>query len=172
MRTLACLLVVLLSLPVAAEVYKWVDEKGVIHYTDQPPSKNAKPAKLPVLQTYEAGALPALEQVAAPDKEAAEPAPWEVKILSPSPEQTFRGEAQGQVPVAVAVSPGLLDGQQLVYYLNGAVQGSPNPSTSYTLSGLERGAHTVAVGLVNAAGQELARSATVTVHMKPPIVKP
>lgn len=33
----ACLLALLLATPAAAEVYKWVDEQGVTHYSQQPP---------------------------------------------------------------------------------------------------------------------------------------
>ena len=36
----------------ADSVYRWVDKDGVIHYGGQPPSKDAKPAALPEIQTY------------------------------------------------------------------------------------------------------------------------
>lgn len=32
------LLLTLLALPCHAAIYKWVDEKGVTHYTEQPPA--------------------------------------------------------------------------------------------------------------------------------------
>lgn len=168
MRILFCLML-LYSASAPAEVYKWVDEKGVIHYTDQPPAKDAQPAQLPPLQTYRGEAVPPAGNVATAPVVA--PLPLEVKILSPAPEQTFRGDAEGQVSVSVAVSPALLEGQQLVYYLNGAAQGEPNPGTSYTFTGVQRGAHSIAVALLDKSGQEIARSAPITVHMKPPIIK-
>ena len=31
-----------MALPTSADIYKWVDETGEIHYTDQPPPPNAK----------------------------------------------------------------------------------------------------------------------------------
>jgi hypothetical protein len=37
---LICLLAI--GLPAAADVYKWVDEAGEVHYSDQPPPPNAK----------------------------------------------------------------------------------------------------------------------------------
>lgn len=36
------LLLCLLALPVCAELYKWTDENGKIHYSDQPPPANVK----------------------------------------------------------------------------------------------------------------------------------
>ncbi len=37
-----------LSLPAADSIYKWVDEDGSIHYSDQPPSQVYKPEKVKV----------------------------------------------------------------------------------------------------------------------------
>ena len=46
MKTLSVLLVCLLSAaPVYAELYKWVDEKGGVHYSDQPGKGNVKTEK-------------------------------------------------------------------------------------------------------------------------------
>lgn len=42
--------------PAAAEVYKWVDAQGRLHYGDKPPP-GAQPAELPDIQVYE-GAQP------------------------------------------------------------------------------------------------------------------
>jgi len=33
------LLMAILALPIEAGIYKWVDEKGVVHFSDQPPEK-------------------------------------------------------------------------------------------------------------------------------------
>lgn len=44
---LACALFLALEMPVAAQVYKWVDANGVTHYSERPqPSGNAKELKL------------------------------------------------------------------------------------------------------------------------------
>src|SRR5215470_9913340 len=55
---LACPLVL------AATVYKWVDETGVVHYSDQP-HPNAEKVHVEAAQTYKAGAIPAAAQPAA-----------------------------------------------------------------------------------------------------------
>ena len=58
MRALALMLALIFALPAAAEVYRWVDENGVVHYTDKPPAPGAEPAKLPKLQKMPSGQLP------------------------------------------------------------------------------------------------------------------
>ena len=74
--------------------------------------------------------------------------------------------------MSVNVSGEVQSGQGLVYYLDGTAQNTaPTPSTAYLLTGVERGEHSIAVALVGADGQEVARSAAVTIHMKPPSAK-
>lgn len=174
MRILLLASLFLVAASVNAAVYKWVDEKGVVHYTDQPPTENAKPATLPPLQTYKERAKPKPGNLEKPDNGTLSPAaaPAAVlKITSPAPEETFRGEAQRQVSVSVQVTPPLTDGQFLIYHLDGVAKSGPTTETSYTLAEVERGAHTVSVTMVDAAGKPIARTESVTVHMKPPIVK-
>lgn len=174
MRNLIILLSLLISISASAQVYKWVDEKGVVHYTDQPPTQNAKPAKLPPLQTYKGGAVPNnLDKFAKPvaGSKAAASGAATIKILSPGPDETYRSDSESSVPVSVLVSPSLAEGEMLAYYLNGAVQGAPTRSASFTINNVERGSHNISVGLVSAGGQEIARSATVTVHMKQNVIQ-
>ena len=160
--------------PAKGEVYKYVDEKGVVHYTDKPPSDDARPAPLPPLQTYKGGTAPDLGRFsskapasAAPRSDAAEVL---VQLVTPSADETFRG-GERTVPVAVMVTPALTDKQRLVYYLDGTPRSPATTDTAYSFTEVDRGAHTAAVAVVDAAGNELARSSTVTFHVKPPIVK-
>jgi len=47
MRKFSLLLLLFLAMPVHAEVYKWTDDSGAVHYTDQPPPKTkTEPRKL------------------------------------------------------------------------------------------------------------------------------
>jgi len=46
------------SLALAATVYKWVDENGIVHYSDQP-HPNAQKVGVQPAQTYKAGDVPA-----------------------------------------------------------------------------------------------------------------
>lgn len=156
----------------AGEVYKWVDDKGVVHYSDKPSSRNAAPAKLPPLQTYKGGTPPDLRRFdkgGAPGRAPAAADAPQLQLVTPAPEETFRG-AERTVPVAVLVTPSLKAGQQIVFMLDGK-PAEPVADTSYAFTGVDRGAHTASAALVDASGNELARSGQVTFYVKPPIVR-
>jgi len=182
MRTFALLLAMLPALalgqdpaePVAPpkkatkdQVYKWVDKDGVIHYSGQPPTDNVKPAKLPPLQTYKGGTNPNLSKFDKPVAKGAAGAA-QIEVVTPSHDETFRG-GERVVPVAVMVTPQLRDGQNLIYMLDGVPQSPPTPDTSYALTEVERGTHTVTVSVVDANGEQLGTSTGVTFHMKPTV---
>ena len=42
----------LLAGAATAEMYKWVDERGVIHFTDRQPSSTVVPGGVEVITTY------------------------------------------------------------------------------------------------------------------------
>ena len=48
-RTVTTLAVVIAGAPAWAQVYKWVDERGVTHYSDQAPPKQAAEKKLDIV---------------------------------------------------------------------------------------------------------------------------
>lgn len=166
---LASLLVLVAGAAGAADpVYKWVDENGVIHYTDKPPSDNAKPAKLPPLHTYKSGTNPNLSKFDKGAQGGKAMGAAQIELVTPGPDETFHG-AQRTVPIAVVVTPQLKEGQKLIYLLDGAPQATPTTNTSFAFTEVDRGAHTASVMLVDAAGNQLASSKTVTFHVKPPI---
>ena len=47
------------------------------------------------------------------------------------------------MPVAVVVTPQLVEGQKLIYLLDGTPASAPTTDTSFALTGVERGSHTV-----------------------------
>lgn len=164
MRIAFGLLLLLVGLAAQAQVYKWVDENGVVHYTDQPPAKNAEPARLPPLQTFKGGALPKLDNSAGAE-DTVRPVPTKVRIASPTPDETFRSDSEGQVTVSVVVSPELKPEQALVYYVDGVAQGEAIRDYRFTVQNLERGSHSLSVAVVEGK-KEVSRSAPVTIHMK------
>lgn len=159
----------------AAEVYRHVDKEGVVHYSDQPPAKGAKPIVLPPIQVVgPVGGRPTAGSAAA--AAATEPdltgsAPLSVSIMSPTPDQTFRADDR-LLPVSVRMNQPLPEGHGLLYLLDGTAQNTePTRALNFTLNGVERGEHMIAVATVDASGKEVARTAPVIVHMKPPTVQ-
>lgn len=56
MRILVAALLLAAALPAAAQQYRWVDEKGRVHYTDTPPPPTAKSAQKKQLRGNTVGA--------------------------------------------------------------------------------------------------------------------
>lgn len=173
--SLSCLGLILAASATAADVYRWVDDKGVVHYGDKPQHPGDQPVQLPQLQTYKSGtappgfANPADSSSSAAAKGKPPAAATAIAITAPEADETIR-DADGRVQVNVSGQAG--HGQGLVYYLDGAAQNAaPTAATSYLLSGVERGDHSISVALVGADGQEVLRSAEVTIHMMPPIAR-
>jgi len=148
-----------------ADIYKWVDEDGVTHYSDRPSKQGAERAELERLQIIEGGAVRRQNR----DKPSAA-APGDTPQLSidrPRPEETFRA-SDGSVPAAVSVRPSLASGQRLLYRVDGrTVGGGSTKRTRVNVTGLDRGSHTLQVVVV-AGEREIARSEAVTFHLKPP----
>lgn len=169
--TLLALTLVSLCALGADPVYRWTDDKGVVHYTDKPPSKDAKPAQLPPLQTVPTYKAP--KAAAAPAKPAGPPpSQFSVAIVSPTPDQTVL-DLNGNLKVAVNVMPGLVKGFGLTYYVDGAAQNArPLPETTFQANGVGNGSHTIVVAMVDAAGKEVARSPEIRVNLQHPLTAP
>ena len=155
-----CLLAPLSS---AQTVYRHVDQQGNITFSDQ-----AAPGA-------EAITLRKAQTIAPPRAGAFRPAPpanqgaWagydRLAIIRPLDEQTIVGAAQGNFDVLVDLKPALRASDTLVLLLNGApARRAKTPN--FTLSNLERGAHTLRVAISNAREKLLQRSDPVTVHVK------
>ena len=171
MRMLALLLLLLAGSATAA-VYKHVDENGTIRYTDQPPSKNAKPMDLPPVQTI--GGEPVTtdkETEGGADAPAADtPARagyTSVELTSPAADQTFNN-ANPQVIASVAIEPALHPGDRVIFLVDGLPFAAQPGQTSTELSGLERGSHSVQAVIVNASNAIQAQTDPNTFHLHLP----
>ena len=159
------ILFVLLAASVHADVYKSVNEKGEVIYSDQP-TPNAKRMKLPELPIYTAPPLP----VSPGAKDTAQPPvanPYKsVKIVAPENDATIR-DNQGIVRVEVALDPALMskDGHKIQFFLNGEPHGIPVDTTSISFSNLDRGTYTLSTSVVNSDGVVLTSSDPVLFHL-------
>ena len=172
MRTVIVLSLMLATLPAAAGVYRWTDDKGVVHYSDNAPNPNAQPADLPKLQTFDSKSLTKGAPIdngstaATADSSAVKPDDVRPIIMSPDQDETIRDVSNG-VTISVK-APG---NPSLVYYYDGKRQNDqPTASTSYLIDNVERGTHTLEVAAVDPNGKEIVRSAKVTIPAMPPSV--
>lgn len=154
----------------SAQVYRWTDAQGVVHYSDTPHTRDQAPAQLPDLQSFHSPvgvdsptSTSPVQAAASPS--AGVPAP---RITQPADGATIR-DAQNELPVAVAVV--LNSGQGLIYYVDGKPQNTtPTQAMTTVLGDVWRGTHQLSVAVVDAQGHVVSQSSPVTVYMKPPTV--
>ena len=170
---------VLLASAATGEIYKWVDDKGVVHYGDQPPRPGARPLKdLPGLTTY---TPPPVQPSASHEPKPAAVAPRQLpealarqlqsaagydtlKIISPEEQGTVRS-SPGVVPIFVALDPPLRKGDYFKVVLDGKPWPGRFHSTVIRLQNVDRGAHTVAVGVYGADGRRLLQTSPRTFYL-------
>jgi hypothetical protein len=175
MRTLTALALLLAAGTAFGDVYRWVDDKGVVHYSDKAPSKDAKPTELPPVQTFKPQAVTSGQPLGGPtttvnsNGDQSGSSGYRPNVAQPAANDTLR-DAEGRVNVVVG-NPSGDQGILYVYYLDGAAKSPPTQASSFELAGVERGEHHVAVAATDTSGRELSRSAPVTFYQKPPTVK-
>lgn len=141
----------------AQEAYRWVDEDGVVHYSDRP-RDGAEQIELPTpnvaatRQVTRPAAAPSDEE---PAEEAAVVRYESIEILSPVAEDTL-WNIEGVLSVSVALSPALQPGHQVRAYHNG--QMTPVSGTSFQLQEVWRGVHNIQVEVVDDTGKLMIRS--------------
>jgi hypothetical protein len=168
-RRLLTLTSLVCSLAVAATVYKWVDEKGVVHYSDQP-HPNAQKMNVQAAQTYKAGEALAAPGGAPAPADAAQPAPYQgCAIAQPADEQTFTNiEA---LTVVVRTDPALRPGDQIFLMQDGQpLNGGAATGGQFTLSPVERGTHTLQAVVRNSDGGLMCQTPGVTYNVHQPSV--
>jgi hypothetical protein len=154
----------LLACPLASAgpVYKWVDENGVIHYSDQP-HENAQKIHVGEPQTYKA------TQYADPGASAESQVSYKCAVTSPADQQTFTNT--DAVGVGAQVEPALHADTPIFVMLDGRmVTDQPTDALQFTLKGLERGEHNLSIVVRDAAGKVACSSPAVTFFVRLPSV--
>lgn len=174
-RNLPILLMTLaLSCTAQAEVYKTIGPDGTVIFSDQP-APDAEKVRLPPVPTYTAPKLPppAESAPAGEQGDAGQAAAYKTFALaSPAgPEATVRDTA-GNISVRVKIDPALQAeaGHRIQFLLDGVAQGEPVAAVGLTFQNVDRGSHTVSAQLLDAGGNVLRTTNTVTVFLHRPSV--
>lgn len=143
-----------------AQAYKWVDEDGVVHYSDRP----REGAELVILPESSARRrIPAPAPQAAPADQPAEAAEEEpdddgyesLTVTSPGPEETL-WNIGGTLNVTLNVQPALRRGHRVRVYFDGEPQ--MVSGTSFQLEEVWRGVHNIQAEVVDRTGVLMIRS--------------
>ena len=166
MRKLTFIVPVLLLFGVAAsaQVYKWIDADGIVHYSDQP-APGAERIDLP---SRPSTAVPAAQRqrtaTAAPSAATGSrsatqvAAPFTYLSLSfsaPVAEETL-WNIGGVLNVSISLQPALRSGDKLTLYFDGEAR--EIRTTSFQLEEVWRGEHNLQAEVVDADGKLMIRS--------------
>jgi hypothetical protein len=150
-------------------VYKWVDDNGVTHYSDQPHEK-AQKVQVRDPATYSSkNGLPAAPPQ--PPSENAAPGKYDSCAVSqPTQDQVLLNVYSAQVSVDTV--PVLRPGDRIVLTLDGRpLTDQAGSQTSFTLDPIDRGTHTIEATVQDPAGQPVCTTPTVTFHVRQNSVK-
>ena len=141
-----------------AQAYTWVDEDGVVHYSDrpQPGSKRidfpeSKAPGRPAPAPRSAGTAETEEEPQAPEPFAYEA----LEVAAPAAEETL-WNIEGVLNVSLALTPALQPGHQVRVYFDGNARDVPE--TSFQIEEVYRGVHNIQAEILDANGELMIRS--------------
>lgn len=159
------LLLAFLAVPAFAAqvVWKWVDERGVTHYSDRA-VPGATRVEIASGNRSDANTTPSFSSPSSPStsNEPSGPAYRNFEIWKPSEGEAIINTG-GQVSVNIRVDPGLQAQHSLHLYLDGRlVEGFPANASSYELKEVPRGMHRAIAVINNERGVRLQETAPVS----------
>ena len=166
-RTIFCLtmLVILLSTRIATaedKVYHWLDEKGVNHFSD---------TAIPNAEEIQVNNQNLLLNNPTDNKEKTAPITtdtpnieYKATITAPINDNTIHSN-DGNIDIQVTTTPAKEDEQKLQLFLDGQAIGEPQISTTIRALNIERGTHQLQANLLDKAGNLLAETQIVTIHL-------
>jgi hypothetical protein len=161
------LLLFLVTPLLQAEIFKWVDQEGNVHFSDQN-LNGSTPVELRPATVIETPTDPpsAQRQENSPQAKApAGPAYESVRILKPADDESIRSSGEDPINVMIESSPGLADGDSYRLSMNGQVVASDLSSGLVPLENVERGSHTLMVEIVGKSGNSLISSEEISFHV-------
>ncbi|MEZ0121710.1 MAG: DUF4124 domain-containing protein [Candidatus Reddybacter sp.] len=159
----ACLALATSSL-FASEVYRVVGEDGQVTFTDSP-SANAKAETVDMPKTNIAVAPPIPTKTAGESKAMEGEANYTKARISKPSNNTTIPPGQREVQVKLDLVPPLQTGHLVQLYINGRKQGPPSASSTFTVSNLNRGKHSVHADILGADKKRNTKTQTVTFHI-------
>lgn len=139
----------------ASDVWKWVDDKGITHYSDHPVPGAVK------IEVRAGNIAQSPAESASPSASDSPPAAVaftqyrDFEIWRPENDQVFPNTG-GQVNVEIRIEPAVGPGHTVNLYLDGkVVTGFARNAMSYSLSGITRGTHNVTATVTDQRGKQL-----------------
>jgi hypothetical protein len=173
MQMVTLLLVLVVASTAQAQVYRSVGPDGSVIFSDRP-VPGAKSVDVKPLPPPSAGQMPTGSgEVAEPgggsgsaDQPPAVQAPAYTlfAITNPKDDEGVRAN-DGNVTVSLALQPALARGHRIQLTVDGRPLPQSGTSLSVTLVNMDRGTHAVSASVVDAGGQPVATTSSVTFHV-------
>lgn len=162
MRT-ALLLLAIVATPVLAAqtVWKWVDERGVTHYSDRPMPGATKMELNVTTSSPESTPPPAPSNTTPREREQPSGPPYrEFAIARPASGEHFINTG-GVVEVTLQLDPYLQSGHSIALYLDGQLAADAGSELQYSLTEVPRGEHSLVAVITDQDGRRLQETAAV-----------
>ncbi|WP_020410663.1 DUF4124 domain-containing protein [Hahella ganghwensis] len=160
--SIVCLFPLIVSLPIAAEIYQWVDDQGNVEFSDQP----REGAVLIEVQDPATISLPKLSNIPnTPASKTQTPDDPYRKLLITFPEDgSAFHSGNGNVTVLTEVAPSLYPNHSLRLSLDGTVVGT-SKENFFSLTNINRGTHVLQLDIIdNSSVIRSGPSITFTIH--------
>ena len=160
----------LVSLTASAQIYKSMDENGVVTFSDVPPAASSGKTST-IVKPNETNSMPGLSPtITSPEAVMIdESAARSVSIASPLNNATIP-MGGGIFDVTAELGAPLAEDELLALYLDEEMVDSPQVNTVWTLTYVIRGPHTLQVRRLARAGETISQSETITVFVLRPSV--
>jgi len=155
-------LLLLVSLPVAAvTMYRWVDDNGVVHYSDTP-RPGAVAIEIDEVQGFKPEPLYQSE-AATRTQDIESTSGYDNFAISAPNQDDVLWNVGGVVNVVIDISPALREGDTIALYYDSQLMSAPGSRRqSYVLNDVFRGTHTVRAVVNNRNGDEVQQAAVIT----------
>jgi len=147
-----------------ATVYRWVDDQGVVHYSDQPHA-NAEKLHVNAAQTYKPTGPDTAPAAGGASAGGTAPAPYRgCAIVQPQDDQSFANV--DSLTVVVQTDPQLHQGDKVYVLVDGQALNGGNPTgPQFVISPVDRGDHSAQAQVKDAAGTVQCQTPPVTFHV-------
>ena len=163
------LIILLSSSSLYAEIYKWTDDKGTVHFSD----KSVPGAIAVELKESRVVSSPKISSadISNDDSKAfkKELRYKHLRFIRPKDKETNR-DAEGRVSVNIGLEPDLKSGDKIQLLVDGSPYERIISSNNFTIKGLTRGLHTLIAEVINDKGVVVKTSDPIQVYMMPPRV--
>ncbi len=170
-RAIFVLFGLLATAAASADVWRWVDDEGVVHFSDTPREGAelvdvSESSRSTGARVYRNTAPDSTDDAAATSETAFKY--QSLSISSPGVEETL-WNIEGTLSVSLSLSPGLQTGHQVRVYFNG--EATMVNSTSFTIDEVYRGVHNIQAEVLDATGRLMIRSTSTRFYVQQNVVR-